>query len=166
MYGATIGRLGILGIPATTNQACCVLPVSQVIDNAYLYYWFQAVRGDITSQPDVDAVVNAAGLHAQAVAAAIAAFASTGNAWEDPQGGVPPQLYGRPTFEAEAMDGTVTATEDNLIAIIGDGKEEKGMPPWKDELSRGELGAVVRYVMSLRGRDLPGKEPQGELVEE
>ena len=28
MYGATIGRLGIFGMPATTNQACCVLPKS------------------------------------------------------------------------------------------------------------------------------------------
>lgn len=23
MYGATIGKIGVLGIPATTNQACC-----------------------------------------------------------------------------------------------------------------------------------------------
>ena len=30
MYGATIGKLGILNIPATTNQACCAcLPILQ-----------------------------------------------------------------------------------------------------------------------------------------
>lgn len=49
MYGATIGRLGILGIEATTNQACCVLTKSDVIDNKYLYYWLQAFRQDIVN---------------------------------------------------------------------------------------------------------------------
>jgi type I restriction enzyme S subunit len=49
MYGATIGRLGIFGIEATTNQACCVLAKSHVVDNKYLYYWFQAFRQDIVS---------------------------------------------------------------------------------------------------------------------
>ncbi len=39
MYGATIGRLGKLGICATTNQACCVISNSKVISNNYLYYW-------------------------------------------------------------------------------------------------------------------------------
>ena len=47
MYGATIGRLGILGIEATTNQACCVLTKSEVLNNEYLYYWLQAFRQDI-----------------------------------------------------------------------------------------------------------------------
>ncbi|MFW5830419.1 MAG: c-type cytochrome [Planctomycetota bacterium] len=56
--------------------------------------------------------------------------------------------------------------KDTLIDIISKGREDKGMPAWDKELSRGELGAVLRYVMSLRGRDLPGKEPQGELVGE
>ena len=35
MYGATIGRLGILGNNATTNQACCVMPPSDIINNKY-----------------------------------------------------------------------------------------------------------------------------------
>ncbi|WP_416041719.1 restriction endonuclease subunit S [Edwardsiella ictaluri] len=47
MYGATIGRLGILGVDATTNQACCVMTNSKIINNQYLYYWLQAYRTDI-----------------------------------------------------------------------------------------------------------------------
>lgn len=47
MYGATIGRLGVFGIEATTNQACCVMTKSSVIDNSYLFYWLQAFRKEI-----------------------------------------------------------------------------------------------------------------------
>jgi len=47
MYGATIGRLGILGVKSTTNQACCVLTFSRVIDNKYLYYWLGGYKDDI-----------------------------------------------------------------------------------------------------------------------
>ena len=47
MYGATIGRLGILGIEATTNQACCVMQPSQNLNNKYLFYWLYAVRPEI-----------------------------------------------------------------------------------------------------------------------
>jgi type I restriction enzyme S subunit len=49
MYGATIGRLGIFGVEATTNQACCVLTKSDVVDNKYLYYWLQAFKRDIVN---------------------------------------------------------------------------------------------------------------------
>ena len=45
MYGATIGRLGIFGIAATTNQACCVLSGSTVVSPTFLYYWFLAYKG-------------------------------------------------------------------------------------------------------------------------
>lgn len=44
MYGATIGRLGILGAPATVNQACCVFDRSSVLDNRYFYYWLWSYR--------------------------------------------------------------------------------------------------------------------------
>ena len=47
MYGATIGRLGIFGVEATTNQACCVMTLSKVIDNKYLFYWLQAFKNEI-----------------------------------------------------------------------------------------------------------------------
>lgn len=37
MYGATIGKLGILEIPATTNQACCACIPYNGIHNRYLF---------------------------------------------------------------------------------------------------------------------------------
>ncbi|RZG77507.1 restriction endonuclease subunit S [Acinetobacter sp. WCHAc060025] len=47
MYGATIGRLGIFGVEATTNQACCVMTSSKVLNNKYLFYWLQAFKNEI-----------------------------------------------------------------------------------------------------------------------
>lgn len=49
MYGATIGRLGVLGIPATTNQACCVLSGERDLNIEFLYYWLMAFRADIVA---------------------------------------------------------------------------------------------------------------------
>ena len=38
MYGATVGRLGILGIEATTNQAVChIVPDPKIADTHYIY---------------------------------------------------------------------------------------------------------------------------------
>ena len=47
MYGATIGRLGILGESATTNQACCALSKSNYLSNMYLFYWLISFRQEI-----------------------------------------------------------------------------------------------------------------------
>ncbi|WP_415924975.1 restriction endonuclease subunit S [Streptomyces sp. AK04-3B] len=44
MYGATIGRTGLLGVPAATNQACCALvgPVGTSVE--FVEYSLQAAR--------------------------------------------------------------------------------------------------------------------------
>jgi type I restriction enzyme S subunit len=47
MYGATIGRLGILGVPACTNQACCAFADSDVLDNRFLFYSLLMRKQDI-----------------------------------------------------------------------------------------------------------------------
>ncbi len=39
MYGATIGRLGILGVDATFNQACCMFSGPIVFNTRFVYYW-------------------------------------------------------------------------------------------------------------------------------
>lgn len=50
MYGATIGKLGILEIPATTNQACCACILYRGVDNQYLYYFLLSHRSAFLKQ--------------------------------------------------------------------------------------------------------------------
>ena len=44
LYGATIGKVGVLDIESTTNQACCVLPPSDKISTDFAYYIFLASK--------------------------------------------------------------------------------------------------------------------------
>ena len=44
MYGATIGKLGILTFPATTNQACCACIEYDAIDPMFLFYFLLSQR--------------------------------------------------------------------------------------------------------------------------
>lgn len=50
MYGATIGKLGILSIPATTNQACCVCSEFFGIINKYLFYFLMQHKDEFIQQ--------------------------------------------------------------------------------------------------------------------
>ena len=50
MYGATIGKLGILDIDTTVNQACCVLPETPSMDTRYAFYLFSAAKNDLIQQ--------------------------------------------------------------------------------------------------------------------
>ena len=44
MYGATIGRLGILGVDACVNQACCALADPDSFDVGFIFYWLLGIR--------------------------------------------------------------------------------------------------------------------------
>ena len=46
MYGATIGRLGLLGVPSTVNQAVCVFAKPRDVHHKYIFYWL-LMRRDI-----------------------------------------------------------------------------------------------------------------------
>lgn len=67
MYGATIGKLGILGKEATTNQACCACIPYEGVYNKFLFYFLMASRitfikmGEGGAQPNIskEKIVNA-----------------------------------------------------------------------------------------------------------
>ena len=45
MYGATIGKLGVLAMPCATNQACCACVVNEeLVDKWYLFYYLLSQR--------------------------------------------------------------------------------------------------------------------------
>ena len=50
MYGATIGKLGILKIEATTNQACCACTVYNGVYNKFLFFYLLSKREDLKKQ--------------------------------------------------------------------------------------------------------------------
>ena len=50
MYGATIGKLGILTFPATTNQACCACIEFNAIIQLYLFYFLLSQRNEFTAK--------------------------------------------------------------------------------------------------------------------
>ena len=50
MYGATVGKLGILNIDASTNQACCAIIPSEKIESKYLFYLLMSARQHLISQ--------------------------------------------------------------------------------------------------------------------
>jgi len=47
MYVDTIGRLGILGISACTNQACCAFADPMALDIKFAFYWLWMRRQEI-----------------------------------------------------------------------------------------------------------------------
>ena len=50
MYGATIGKVGILGLEATTNQACACGVCSSAVDYKYLFYYSISQKDDFISK--------------------------------------------------------------------------------------------------------------------
>jgi cytochrome c oxidase cbb3-type subunit 3 len=57
--------------------------------------------------------------------------------------------------------GTLT----DIYGVIDQGVLAKGMPAWGKQLSPIELRKLAAFIGSKRGTALPGKAPEGELVE-
>ncbi len=49
MYGATIGKVGLLNFEACTNQACCALGKSSFFIDKFAFYWFLANKRNIVN---------------------------------------------------------------------------------------------------------------------
>lgn len=50
MYGATIGRLGLLSMESTTNQACCACTTYSGVFNKFLFFFLLAWRPNFIKQ--------------------------------------------------------------------------------------------------------------------
>jgi type I restriction enzyme S subunit len=50
MYGATIGKLGVMGMDAATNQACCAIQVGSKLDSDYVFFLLYDMRQYLISQ--------------------------------------------------------------------------------------------------------------------
>jgi len=63
MYGATVGKLGILTFPAATNQAVCAIVPSERLHRDYLFYWLLMIRSRLIdksfggAQPNISQTV-------------------------------------------------------------------------------------------------------------
>ena len=45
MYGATVGKIGILSFDASTNQACCcILPNEKILQLKFLFYYYKSYK--------------------------------------------------------------------------------------------------------------------------
>lgn len=56
-------------------------------------------------------------------------------------------------------------TRVDLFSTIRDGAPGTAMMAWGPQLPANDLVSVASFVVSLRGKNVPGKEPQGTKVE-
>lgn len=73
------------------------------------------------------------------------------------QGNIGPNLTDR-----HWIHGRGTLMDIHLT--VSDGVLDKGMPAWSKQLAPDELRQLVAYVGTLRGRNVPGKAPEGAEI--
>jgi HK97 family phage major capsid protein len=76
--------------------------------------------------------------------------APTNTTWNDPGGDRQPSFLGRPVAEAEAMDGVINATVDNLMTIFGD---------FENYVIADRIGMTVDFIPHLFGAN---RRPTGQ----
>jgi len=52
----------------------------------------------------------------------------------------------------------------DIHGTVSEGVPAKGMPAWNRQLTPAELKQIVAYVGTLRGKEVPGKAPEGTPV--
>jgi len=72
------------------------------------------------------------------------------------QGSIGPNLTdNRWIYGHEPMD---------IVAAVTNGFPDKGMESWGPRLGPERVKQVTAYVLSIRHKNLPGKEPQGDII--
>src|SRR5690606_6169533 len=94
-----------------------------------------------------------------AVEAGKALYAQYCVACHGPEGG---GLIGPNLTDAYWINGAGKPTE--IRRIVASGVAAKGMPAWEPMLGVEKVDQITAFVETLKGRNVPGKEPQGELA--
>lgn len=56
-------------------------------------------------------------------------------------------------------------TKETIYEVVLNGREDKGMPTWKEDLTKDEIYQVVKYLMTIKDTNVAdGKESQGEMI--
>lgn len=53
----------------------------------------------------------------------------------------------------------------DIATVLQDGVIERGMPAWGEQLTQTQIVLLSAYVANLRGRNLDGKAPQGNVID-
>ena len=123
---------------------------------AYKLEVIEQIRAHPESAPVNDATLLALAGDAKLVAEGQQAFNSTCVAchMQQGQGLVGPNLTDKFWIHGSSPVAIHTA--------ISNGFPEKGMPPWGKTLGPTKVRAVTAYVLTLKGKNVPGKAPQGD----
>ncbi|WP_373047729.1 cbb3-type cytochrome c oxidase N-terminal domain-containing protein [Vulgatibacter sp.] len=71
-------------------------------------------------------------------------------------------LIGPNLTDAYWLNGKGAPTEIRQVVAVG--VAAKGMPGWEQMLGAEKVEQITAFVYSLKGKNVPGKEPQGELA--
>jgi cytochrome c oxidase cbb3-type subunit 3 len=56
-------------------------------------------------------------------------------------------------------------TPETIYEVVINGRVEKGMPAWREDLTKEQILQVVHYIMSIKNTNVEGgKAPQGEKI--
>ncbi len=111
------------------------------------------------ANPTSEEALTTLGASAEAVAEGQKVFASTCAAChgQNAEGLVGPNLTDKFWLHGNASK--------DILKAVGEGFPEKGMPAWGPVIGDTKARNVTAFVLSLRGKNLPGKEPQGNPVD-
>jgi cytochrome c oxidase cbb3-type subunit 3 len=52
----------------------------------------------------------------------------------------------------------------DLVDVVAKGRNNGAMPAWENRLQPKEIAVLASYLASLRGKNVAGREPQGEAI--
>jgi cytochrome c oxidase cbb3-type subunit 3 len=52
----------------------------------------------------------------------------------------------------------------DFVDVISKGRNNGAMPAWENRLEPRQVALLATYVASLRGKNRPGREPQGTVI--